>query len=313
MHVLLAIDGSPCGDRARDLAATLPWSDGTTLLVVSTVDADAAFGLPLVVPSDHARLEMEAAVTREVEAILDAAVRVLARPTISVDRRVLVGRPATSIVEEAKALGTDLVIVGSRGHSTLASMLLGSTSSEVVDHAPCPVLVVRDTEIDHVILAADGSVGATHAEAAIAEWPVFHNLPVSVVTVAETRIPFNAGMAAGLYDVVVESYVEDVDKARNAAREIAEGAVARLRRAGVEATATVLDGETSAQLVSFAHSRSHPLVVLGSRGQTGITRLLLGSVARNVLHHSTGSVLVVRENVTVRPERERTTEPAAAR
>jgi hypothetical protein len=48
--------------------------------------------------------------------------------------------------------------------------------------------------------------------------------------------------------------------------------------------------------------------VVGSRGNTGLDRFLLGSVARNVLLHSAASVLIVRE-----PLRERATEPAQAR
>ncbi|MFI5226091.1 MAG: universal stress protein [Candidatus Limnocylindrales bacterium] len=312
MHVLLAIDGSSCADRARDLVARLPWPDGTAIAVVSVVDDVAAFGLPLVVPSEHARLEMEAAINREVESVLESTARVVERPGVTVDARVLHGRAGTAIVEAATALGADLVVVGSRGHSQLASMLLGSTSDEVVDHAPCPVLVVRDSEIDEVVLGADGSPGATHAEAVLGGWPILRGLPVTVAAVAETAIPFNAGMAAGLYDVVIESYVRDVDTARAEAQELADRVAARLQRSGVAAVAHVMEGEASTELVAFAHPRKHPLIVVGSRGQSGIARLLLGSVARNVLHHATGSVLVVRENVTVKREREGAAAPAAA-
>ncbi|MFI5227209.1 MAG: universal stress protein, partial [Candidatus Limnocylindrales bacterium] len=301
-----------CADRARDLVATLPWPDGTTIVVVSVVDDVAAFGLPLVIPSEHARAEMDAAINREVESVLASTARVLDRPGVTIEQRVLHGRAGTAIVEEATALNADLVVVGSRGHSQLASMLLGSTSDEVVDHAPCPVLVVRDSEIGEVVLGADGSPGATLAEAVLSDWPILRHLPVSVAAVASTAIPFNAGMAAGLYDVVIETYVRDVDASRAEAHDLAERVAARLRRAGVAAVANVLEGEASAELVMFAHARKHPLVVVGSRGQSGITRLLLGSVARNVLHHATGSVLVVRESVAVKRESKRAGTPALA-
>ena len=49
------------------------------------------------------------------------------------------------------------------------------------------------------------------------------------------------------------------------------------------------------EIIAAAEKRGADLIVLGSRGRTGLTRLLLGSVARNVLSGSTASVLVVHE------------------
>jgi nucleotide-binding universal stress UspA family protein len=55
------------------------------------------------------------------------------------------------------------------------------------------------------------------------------------------------------------------------------------------------DGDAAGEIVAAAEQRQADLIVLGSRGRTGLTRLLLGSVARNVLSGSTASVLIVHE------------------
>jgi len=55
----------------------------------------------------------------------------------------LEGYPPDVIVEYAQEIGADLIVVGSRGRGDLASLVLGSTSHRVVNHAPCDVLVVR--------------------------------------------------------------------------------------------------------------------------------------------------------------------------
>jgi nucleotide-binding universal stress UspA family protein len=58
----------------------------------------------------------------------------------------LEGYPPDVLVAHAEAVGADLVVVGTRGRGELASLLLGSTSHRVVNHAPCDVLVVRHQE-----------------------------------------------------------------------------------------------------------------------------------------------------------------------
>ncbi len=56
------------------------------------------------------------------------------------------GRPYAEIVDVAESLPTDLIIIATHGHSSLAHVVLGSTVERVVRHAPCPVLVVRRQE-----------------------------------------------------------------------------------------------------------------------------------------------------------------------
>lgn len=53
------------------------------------------------------------------------------------------GQPAEAICDFAKEQGVDLIVIGSRGRSAFSALVLGSTSSQVLHHAPCPVTVVR--------------------------------------------------------------------------------------------------------------------------------------------------------------------------
>lgn len=59
------------------------------------------------------------------------------------------GRPATEILEASK-FGSDLIIISTHGHTGLKHVLLGSTAEEVVRHANCPVLVVREKQRDFI-------------------------------------------------------------------------------------------------------------------------------------------------------------------
>ncbi len=303
MRVVLATDGSASADRARDLIATLAWPKGTIVRVVVAVDARLEMmDMPFATTPGNVVDELDAELVRHAEATLESAERVLREAGLTVERLILQERAANAILEQAREWGASLIVLGNRGHSSLASMILGSTSAEVVDHAPCPVLVARDRGVDEIVLGVDGSPSARLAEHLLTDWPMFHRLPVSVVAVAATGVPWSPGMASGMYDAVVESYAQDMDAARREVAELAEAATARLRDGGIVATTHVREGEAAAELVLFARGRSRPLVVLGSRGHTGLARLLLGGVARNVLYHATGSVLIVRVGVPVPPE-----------
>jgi nucleotide-binding universal stress UspA family protein len=173
-------------------------------------------------------------------------------------------------------------------------MVLGSVSSEVVDHAARPVLVTRGPELRSLVFATDGSADSRAAERVLAEWPIFKGLPVTVVSVAETAIPISAGMASGLYDQVVGSYEGDLSEAAREVAAIAEAAANRLNEAGLVATPVLRGGAPAEQIVAVAEELGADLVVTGTRGHTGLARLVLGSVARNVVHHADCSVLVVR-------------------
>jgi nucleotide-binding universal stress UspA family protein len=298
MRVLFATDGSRAADRARDLLPRLTWPAGTRFCVVFGLeDRFEPFGTPMTVSAPVEPAAADGDLRRHADITLDDAERTLEATGHAVERLTIRGRTASAILDEAKSWKADLVVVGSRGHGPIASMVLGSVSAEIVDHAPCPVLVVRDDTISSVILAEDGSDGAARARQLLATWPIFHGRAVDVVSVAETSIPWTATMAAGFYDEVLAAYTQDVELLRRRARTLSEDAAAALRAAGVTATAHPLEGDAAHELVEFARARPRSLTVIGTRGHSGLARLVLGSVARNVLLHTPGSVLVVREPV----------------
>jgi len=294
MRVLLAIDGSRSADRARDLVAALPWPRDSHIRIAAAIrhgDGQERYTL---------------------DTALDAAERDIMRPGRRVDRFLVDGRPASAIVDEAEAFGAELVVVGSRGHGPIQSMVLGSVSAEVVDHAPCPVLVVRDAPFTSVLVAEDGSPSARAAADLAASWPILRGLPITVLSVAETLLPMPTGMTPGLYDEVIASYHESVDDARRQADAQSVVTAERLGAAGADARPAMREGDAAHEIVEFARIHETGVIVVGTRGHTGLARLVLGSVARNVLLHAPCSVLVVRQ--TVRPprgHRANTEQPAA--
>jgi nucleotide-binding universal stress UspA family protein len=173
-------------------------------------------------------------------------------------------------------------------------MVLGSVSAEVADHAPCPVLVARLPRLTRVILATDGSPYARAAEQMLASWPIFARAAIEATSVAEAGMPWTSGLALSAYAPNTEDYAQTGRQIIDDHRQVAEAAAERLRAAGRRAVGRVTQGDAAHELIRIAEDAQADLIALGTHGRTGLTRLIVGSVARNVMLHAHCSVLVVR-------------------
>ena len=140
-RILLATDGSPHAEEALKYARDLALRDEAQVVVVHAVFPVPAFlGEPewqrLI---SHNIIEGEQVADRAAEKLRKAGV-----DDIIVD--VLEGPSADAILRVAETRQCDLIVMGSRGHGELTSLLLGSVSHRVLAHAHVPVLVVRATE-----------------------------------------------------------------------------------------------------------------------------------------------------------------------
>jgi nucleotide-binding universal stress UspA family protein len=297
MRVLVAIDGSEPGSLAVELAAGIGWPAGTEIVVAEAVPSgEGLFGWPRpplgTGKANRLEIELRATADRDVCAARDR----LTRPGLNVETAVLSGRPATVIIDRARAMRADLIVVGSRGHGRIGSMRLGSISSELVDHAPAPVLVARDTCIDRVLLAWDGSTCAGRAADLLCAWPIFGASAVRVVSVADIEVPWWTGFPEPGSPELMPIFVEAAESSRKHHDELALGMTEALRGAGLKAVADRREGDAATEILAWAATTKTDLIVMGTHGRTGLARLVIGSVARNVLQHATCSVLVVREN-----------------
>ena len=284
MRVLLAVDGSPSSDAACQLVASISWPEGSVIQIVGVVPGAS----DEQAPSDGSATATKSIGGRSetLARVLDGAVASLQKPTLIVRKTILAGRPGTLIVDAAVRCRAELLVVGSRGLGPLKAMLLGSVSAEVVDHASCPVLVVRGPTIGHILLAVDGSASATAAVAFLSGVGFMARDAVEVLTVVAAE------------PVLPPLPPESASRGRAAAT--AAAAAESLRSSGVPARWSISKGNPAHEIIEAARTDGSDLIVLGSRGHTGLTRIVLGSVARNVLLHSDVSVLIVHEPLRAR-------------
>jgi nucleotide-binding universal stress UspA family protein len=142
--IVVGVDGSASSREALEWAvkhAALEHAP-LTVLAVHEVAASAWTGNPIVYPED--RPAEERAQQAAQEAVNQAISQNGGAGPDSVTVRGVSGQAAQLLIEASA--DADLVVVGSRGAGGFANLLTGSTSSKVVNHAACPVVVVRHTK-----------------------------------------------------------------------------------------------------------------------------------------------------------------------
>jgi nucleotide-binding universal stress UspA family protein len=146
-RIVVGVDDSP------HAAAALRWALREAVLRQATLEVVHAWQLPMaalpfgatfLVPVDEG--EIDAAARTEVDKIVDATLAELDVEAPQVLRSVVPGPAASSLIDAAET--ADLLVVGSHGRTGLRRLVVGSVANACIQHAPCPVVVIRLPEGD---------------------------------------------------------------------------------------------------------------------------------------------------------------------
>lgn len=135
-RIVVGVDGSPSSIDALSWAVDQARARSAVVEAVTAWQYPVTTGWTVPIAAD----EDLAGIAREV--LDDAIAKVTgAEPPVEIRPRVVEGGAMPCLLDAAK--GADLLVVGSRGHGGFTGALLGSVSQHCVQHAPCPVVVVR--------------------------------------------------------------------------------------------------------------------------------------------------------------------------
>ncbi|MEF8843524.1 MAG: universal stress protein [Haloarculaceae archaeon] len=286
--VLIPTDGSEHAVRAAEHGAYLARTFDATVHLLNVLDVQAAAGLFDAGGVDEAFVERLEAEGEEAIGAVETAVGEGGRVRTAMVR----GEPSGAILEYAEDRGVDLIAMGTHGRSGLNRYFAGSVTERVVRLAEVPVLTVRATDRDRpagdytdVLVPTDGS---EHAAAA-----VDHALAIagrvdarvhalSVVDVA--RLGANPDFAP-----VADLRERLLDEAERSTDAIAE----RAGSAGLDAVTDVREGSPATALLAYADEHDVDLIVMGTRGRTGLDRYLLGSTTERTIRRADVPVVAV--------------------
>ena len=136
-NILLAVDGSEYSKKALAYAQDMAETYRATLWLVHVLPHTS----DLLGYDDFEKLYAKRKCAGQ--SVLDAAQEMLGESAIAVCEELVEGSEAESILNCAKNIQADLIVMGSRGMGALKGLLLGSISRKVIHYASCPVMVVH--------------------------------------------------------------------------------------------------------------------------------------------------------------------------
>jgi nucleotide-binding universal stress UspA family protein len=272
---------------ARGLAGTL---DGSLHLfhVVDNTFLRAVSGDP------H---DQETAALRQLQDRLTDADRNRFRAVPVVERS---DEPADEIVSYARARNVDLIVMGTRGRSGLAHLLMGSVAEKVVRTAPCPVLTLHEAP------RTEWSARSSPTRILV---PIDFSAPSDAALDSARLLATRFGASLHLLHVVEDGFASGVFGLEGFSPESHETRTARcdqaMQRLGAKLTADdratlrarteVIFGTGARSILNYAADNAFDLIVMGTHGRTGVAHLVMGSKAETVVRSAPCPVMTVRE------------------
>jgi nucleotide-binding universal stress UspA family protein len=295
-QVLLAVDGSENSLAAvktvRDMALATAHCSECQVKVLGV--------LPVSEGANHAVYLLP---LREAE-------RILGEHGVHSSADLIQGYPAEVILAQAEASRPDLIVIGAKGLRATLGILLGGVAQAVVEHACCPVLVIRAPyrRINRVLVVTDGSVHSHHAVEFAANFPfitgtdfhLLHVLPPSPVLTPEllSHIWTLSDESIDPTLFTTREIEAEVESAHAAGKSILDEANQVLISQGIKAKYTLLQGDAATEIMQYVSNKEIDLIIAGSRGLSPMQSWLIGSVSRKLVHYAGCSVLLVKRPMT---------------
>jgi nucleotide-binding universal stress UspA family protein len=280
--VLVAIGGSPWSDAALSYAIALAAATGADLTILTVLASPVAYTMPDVMSSSE--LLMESIERQGHELIGQASARAEAAevPYSAVAKW---GSVPETILQTAQEGQCDLIILGSRVITGWKRLMVGRTLNAVTARCEQPLLVVKHppaVELGQptwrrLLVATGGSPWSDMAVEHALDLAQKNGLEVCILCVDVNRAASRGA-------------VDD----NSAAKGILANAEARAAAAGVTYEAHLAYGDVTEAVLETASSRQCDAIVMGSRGMTGLKRLMIGSISNAVAAKSLLPVMIVK-------------------
>ena len=266
-------------------------------------DIDFAYAVPALLTSSP--LISGAEVEQRLRKDLNKLAKQFELPGSTAERHVRTGRAYRQICEVASKVRAELIVIATHGRTGLRRLMLGSTAERVVQHAPCPVLVVRERERDFLDRGKGKSAAQTtlHIAGILVPIDFSDSSREGLLYAISFARRFGANLIL-LHAIQVQPFIpaqgHTVHERMPAPGVIERAARLRARKfikqidfAGVTYEMEIQSGQPAQEICRFAEAANVELIITSTHGQTGLAHALIGSTAEHVVRYAHCPVLVV--------------------
>jgi nucleotide-binding universal stress UspA family protein len=287
--LLAATDFSAPARHAMERAALLAKAHPDTLLILAHVVSSSALdSLRRLIGQDATALE--ARLLEHAERTLnEQAEHLAAGHPCAIDAVLTQGSAQTALVRLAEERHADLLVMGARGMHFVRERLLGSTTERALRTSRRPLLAVKQrphSPYRRILAPVDFSdhaavaINAAHAWLPDADFVLLHAFEV------EMESTFRL---AGMDDSQIHQYRI---QARSAAQAEMEAFIGKLRVPASQLSRQFVHGAATLRILEQEQTTDADLIVMGKHGRSVMEELLLGSVTKHVLAHSSSDVFI---------------------
>jgi len=287
--LLAATDFSAPARHALERAAMLAQTHSDARLTLAHIVSGSALDtLRRMLPGDAVALEAQLLAQAE-KNLAELATNLAARHACDIDTVLAQGSVLNALVELVETRQIDLMVMGARGAHFVRELLLGSTTERVLRKSRRPMLAVKQrphTPYRRILAPVDFSdhaaaaINAAHGWLPDADFVLLHAFEV------ELESTFRL---AGMDDSQIHEYRI---QARDAAQQAMESFVSKLRVPANQVTRQFVHGAATLRILEHEQTMDADLIVMGKHGQSVMEELLLGSVTKHVLAHSSSDVFI---------------------
>ncbi len=306
MKILVAVDHSPHAREAIRFVKSVDWPKKSEIYLIHVIElknaphlipSDGPFGWDRVISQAREEMETEASLFLE-----KTKKKILKRSPQIIKSVVGEGLPGAEILQAVKDFQIDLVILGTRGLSTVKRFLLGSTSDWVMGEASCSVLLVRENlskvtmgrTATKILLATDGSSGGRNMVRML-KLLTFQTPPKVTVAHVVGRPAYLEGWywakRKSEFKQLAEQLMEQGQK--NGVRHL-EAMRQMVKGLNMKVDTILSKGDPADDILKTAKRVRAKLIIIGAKECAETQPIPLGGVARKICRYAPCSVLVTR-------------------
>jgi len=285
MKILLAVNGS---DQSYEAARSFQYlARAEELHIVHVLDVPAR-SYPTMYPEQVQDMykTVERTMREDATRLLDRVVALLPRDTGPVTKHVVAGSPADLVITLAEQQNADLIVLGTRGLGPIKERLVGSVAHRALTFAPgaklilpCPLKALKQ-----ILLPLQGTYDTDHALRFLQKKPFRDTATITLFTVLPQNRP--------LWPVGATVAEQMESQALRDAEDFLKETAAKLGQMGYQTQVAAALGTPVEGILEKARALSADLILMGTRGRQGVTRVVLGSVSHALLHQGTYPLMI---------------------